>query len=243
MVLRGDPDQQQAPEPILYVKFKPGADQSGIEKQIRLDEGENNPAAMEISHDGDFMVLRKKGQELPSAGSPERTKLFATAMGDSDKAAVGALIFNDAMKKSLREKIGSVAPPGLVTILADSQWIRTEFTLGEGVKLVFTMQTADEETGTRVADGVTGLHDALKAQVAQMKQAFAQLPPQVLAQLGTMGDVADAMVMLVEALKPTQAGATVTVTLDAKAVGGLCMGFFAVQTMQGPAAPAKKGGL
>ena len=236
VVLRYDPDPRKGFQPIFYVKFKPGADHAAVEKQIREEEGENNPAALEISHDGDFMVLRQKGLELPSAGSEERTKLFAEALGDSDKPVIGALIFNDAMVKGLREDVGHGAPPGLVPMATDSKWLRMEMTLGEAVKMEVTIQTADEEAGKRVADAVTGLGDFIKAQIAaQMKQAAAQADPH-------FGEFVDAMTAIAEAFKPQQTGTKVTVTADAKAVGGMLRTFGTAQTLKAENVQPLKGG-
>jgi hypothetical protein len=243
IILRGDPDQQKEPEPVFYVKFKADADHAAVEKQIREEEGEANPSPLEISNDGEFMVLRKKGVELPAAGSEERAKLFAEALGDGDKPAIGALIFNAAMIKSMQKDIGHGAPAGMLTVATDSKWLRMEMTLGAAVKAQVTIQTADEDAGKRVSDAVTGLGDFIKAQVAQMKQAFAQAPPQAVAQMGPIGDIADAMSAFAEAFKPTQDGTKVVVTADAKAVGGMLRGWFSAQKMQAQNAPGPKGGL
>lgn len=243
IVMRGDPDQQKDPEPVFYVKFKPDADRAAVEKQIREEEGEANPLPMEISNDGEFMVLRKKGVELPAAGSEKRTTLFAEALGDSDKPAVGALIFNAAMIKSMQKDVGRGAPAGALTIVTDSKWLRMEMTLGAATKAQMTIQTADEDAGKRVSDAIVALGDFMKAQVAQMKQAFAQLPPQAGAQMAQLGDMADAMSAFAEAFKPAQDGAKVIVTADAKAVGGMLRGWLGAQKMQAQNAPGPKGGL
>jgi hypothetical protein len=174
VVVRFNPDQRQEPDPVVYVKFKPGTDQAPVEKQIILDEGENNPVAMEISHDGDYMVLRMKGVELPAAGSEERTKLFTDAMGDSSKPLVIALSFNDAMVKSFQKEVGAAAAPGTATLVTESKWFRLEMDLGKAAKADVTIQTADADAGKRMADAVTAAGEAMKALVAQMRQAPAK---------------------------------------------------------------------
>lgn len=243
LAMRGDPDKQQGPEPIFYVKFKAGADHGEVEKQIREQEGENNPEALEITHDGDFMVLRKKGAQPPEAGSEERTKLFTDALGDCEKPAVAALIFNDAMVKSIDKDIGHGAPPALADFVKEAKSLRIELTLGQMVAAEVTIQTADEDAAKRVADAVTGLGETIKAQVAQMKQAFAGAPPQVAAQMGPIGEIADAMSAVAEAVKPQQAGAKVTISVDAKTVGAVLRMTASVRKMEAANAPGGKGGL
>lgn len=237
LILRGDPDQQrQGPEPIFYVRFKPGSDQAAVEKQIREEEGENNPAALEITHDGDFMVLRTQGREPPETGSEERTKLFAEALGDSDKPVVAALIFNDALVKGARKAPLQGQPPGFVSFVTDTKWIRIEMTPGAAVKAELTIDTADEETAKRMADIVTGFGEFMKAQIAQMKQAAAQAGPEFVMMM-------DAAAALAEEIKPQQSATNVTVAFDAKGIGALLTGYLLPRARQAQAAPASKGGL
>jgi hypothetical protein len=243
VVLRGDPDSGPGPEPIFYVRFKPGADHAALEKQIHDDEGENNPEALEITHDGDFMLLRKKGVTAPEQGSADRAKLFNEALGDSDKPAVALLIFNEAMTKSIQKDIGQGAPAGLGELAKDSKSIRLELTLGQAVAADVTIRSADEEAAKRIADAVSGLGDFIRAQVAQMKQAFAQIPPQAAAQMAPLKEIADAMVSLADAFKPQQSGTTVTMKADAKAAGAMLMVVTRGMKMEAANAPAGKGGL
>ena len=60
--------------------MKADADHAALEKQIRAEEGEAGPATVEISNDGDFMILRQTGLKLPEAGSEELTKRFAEVL-------------------------------------------------------------------------------------------------------------------------------------------------------------------
>ena len=243
VVMRGDPDKQKSPEPMLYVKFKAGAEHVAAEKQIRADEGENNPLPMEITHDGDFMLVRAKGQMPPTEGSEGRTKLFAEALGNSEKPVVGALIFNEALLREAKNSPAQGQPPGFQSMVSDPKWYLFEITLGEASKAEVTIQTADEEVAKRVADAVTGIGDFVKAQAAQMKQQFANMPKQALQQLGPMAEMADAMTTMAEAFKPTQMGSKVMATFDAPAAGGMLRLFLFTQRMMAQNAPPPKGGL
>jgi hypothetical protein len=226
----------------MYVSFKAGADHAALEKQIREDEGENNPAPMEISHDGDFMVMRKKGQELPEAGSEERAKLFGDAMGNSNKPAVAVLILNEAMLKGVQKALGQGMPPAFATIATDSKSMRLEVTLGEAVGAEITLQGADEETAKRLAEAVTGLGDLIRAEIPQMKQAFVQ-PPAAGApvQAGPILEMVEPLTAIAEALKPQQAGTTVTVKADAKVAGAMFRVVALTRRMAVNAAPSKGG--
>ncbi len=240
-VLSGDPDKNPAPEPVFYVKFKQGADQAAAEKQIRDEEGENNPQPLEITHDGDFMVMRKKGTEPPKVGAEPRAKLFSEALADSDKPVAAVLIFTDVIAKNLEHDVAKGAPPAVATFANDSKWMRIEAALGDAVKAELTIQTADEDAAKRVADAVTGFGDFMKAHAAQMKQAFAQAPPHP--QIGPMREMADLAATIAETLKPQQAGTKVTVSADAKVVGAMLKFAVMTQRMVAENAPGAKGGL
>ncbi len=218
IVLAGDPDKQPAgPEPIFYLQFKPGSDQSAAEKLIRDDEGENNPSPAEITHDGDFMVVRKQGLEPPQTASDEKTKLFAEAIGDSDKAATAAVIFNSAMISTVQKDLGHGAPPALGTLTTDSKWIRLELTTGEAPKADATIQAADEDSGKRIVDAVSSLGEIIQAQVAMVRVMAAKGGPG----MAQMADTMDGVSTAFKAAK--QNGPTVTLTGDAKLLGGLLM--------------------
>jgi hypothetical protein len=242
IVMRGDPDQQQqGPEPVMYVSLKAGADHEALEKQIREEEGENNPQPMEISHDGDFMVMRKKGQELPATGSEERAKLFSDALGNAEKPAVAVLIFNEAMLKGVQKAVGQGMPPALATLATDSKSMRLEVTLGEGMGAEITLQGADEEAAKRLADAVTGLGDLIRAEIPQMKQAVLQPPVRAAVQVKPMLEMVEPLTAIAEALKPEQAGAKVTIKADAKVAGAMFRVVALTQRMAVNAAPAKGG--
>jgi FtsP/CotA-like multicopper oxidase with cupredoxin domain len=147
------------------------------------------------------------------------------------------------MTKSIQKDIGQGAPAGLGDLAKDSKFVRLELTLGEAVAADVTIQTADEEAGKRVADAVSGMGDFIRAQVAQMKQAFAQVPPQAAAQMAPLREMADAMMSLADAFKPEQSGTKVTMKADAKAAGAMLLVVGRGLKMEAQNAPAGKGGL
>lgn len=234
VVVHGDPNQQKPAEAILYVTFKPGTDQPALVKQIRQDDVEGRFAALEISQQGDFMVIRKAGVPLPTSGSTELTNRFAEVLGHSEKPGVGALIFNAAMLKSMKQDLQHGGPPAMQTIVTDSKWFRIELALGEATQAVVTIQATDEPAGKRIADAVTGLGEMMKGQAAQIKKSAGEADARIV-------EIADAMTAAAEGYKPAQAGALVTITADAKAIGGMVRAWVIGNSRQPSASPAKGG--
>lgn len=234
VIVHGDPNQQKPGEAIMYVEFKPGTDQAALVKQIRQEDVEGHFAALEISQQGDFMVIRKAGVSLPTNGSTELTNRFAEVLGHSEKPGVGALIFNEAMLKSMKQDLQRGGPPSMQTIVTDSKWFRIELTFGEATQGQVTIQAADEPAGKRIADAVTGLGELMKSQAAEIKKSAGKADARIV-------EIADAMTAAAEAYKPVQAGALVTITADAKALGGLVRAWVIGNSRQPSATPAKGG--
>ena len=128
-------DMVNPPQPIVYVKMKPGADHAAAEKLIRAHEVQEHTEASEISNDGDFLITRKKGTALPTAASPERTKAFGDAFGNMDKAFSVIFIPTAPIRDQIKQQAAAPgANPMIATalpLLADSQWISVEGTLGD----------------------------------------------------------------------------------------------------------------
>lgn len=234
VIVHGDPNQQKPGEAFLYVKFKSGTDQPALVKQIRQEDVDGHFAALEISQQEDFMVIRKIGVALPTAGSAELTNRFAKALGNSEKPGVGALIFNEAMIKSMKQDLQRGGPPAMQTILTDSKWFRIELTLGEATQAEVTIQAGDEPAGKRIADAVTGLGELMKSQAAQIKKSAGKADARIV-------EIADAMTDAAEGYKPVQAGALVKITADAKAIGGMVRAWIIGNSMQPSATPTKGG--
>jgi hypothetical protein len=244
VVLRGDFMEERGPEYAFYVKFKPGADQAAVEKRIRAEERDDKTDVQDVAHEGDFIVLRKQGGERRVAGSEGRAKLFADALGDSDKSVVGALIFNESIVKGIVARLVKYEnATGLGTLAKDCKWFRFEMTLGEMAQMEVTMQAADQVAGTHVADAVAGLGDLMRAALVRLKQRAAKLPALVVAKHRLQVEWYEAAAMMSEAFKPRQAGSRVACTADVKAVGGVLRLISVGRETEAAQAPASKSGL
>ena len=213
-VMSGDPttDSKQ-PEPIVYVKMKAGADHAALEKKIRDDQAkEGKPQETEITNDGDFMVMRKKGIALPTSGSADRTKAFGD-IAANDAAFSVSFIPTDKIRAKMKEDMkGNPNQPPWVQqmgpFLTDSKWMILSAKLGDAPALGVTVQAADDSGAKGISDAVTQGGQQLKAQADQMRQAGPQF-----------AGMADAFGGLADALKPTQAGSKVSLNIDGKVVG------------------------
>lgn len=209
VVMRGDPNTPQGPDPIFYAKMKPDADRAALEKMVRDELGEANADMMDVTSDGDFMLFRKKGVEAPTDASDERRKLFEEALGDSNKPGVGALICTEAMVAGVQRDVQHGAPEGLATLVNAGKWFRFEVTLGESPKAEVIIHAADADGGKQIADGLTSLGNAMKAQAAIIKNAGGKAT----AAAENIETVADVM------SKAEQNNENVAVTVDSKAIG------------------------
>ena len=215
-VLSGTPQQEGKPdpEPVVYVKFKPGSDQAMAEKKVREAQAkEGKPDEMEITHEGDFMVMHKKGTEMPKSPSADRARAFAEILGNAEKAVTFAFNPTDKiredMKKALKPDASKPAwVQAMSPFLGDSKWTLIEAKFGETPTIGMTIQAADEAGAKGISDAVAQGGQQLKAQADQMKQAGPQFAGMV-----------DAMSSLADVLKPVQAGSKVSLNIDAKAVG------------------------
>ncbi len=215
-VMSGVPNQdgKPDPEPVVYVKFKAGSDQAAAEKKVREAQAkEGKPDDMEITHEGDFMIMHKKGAELPKASSADRARAFAEILGDAEKAVTVAFNPTDKIRENMKKDLKPDASKpawlqAMMPFLSDSKWAVIDAKFGDAPVIGIAIQAADEAGAKGISDSVTQGGQQLKAQADQMKQAGPQFAGMV-----------DAMNSLADVLKPTQAGSKVSLSIDAKAVG------------------------
>jgi hypothetical protein len=233
-VMSGDPDQEKKPEPIIYVKLKPGADFDAAAKKVRDEQAkEAKGQDMEISHQGDFMVLHTKATALPTGGSADRAKSFGEVLGSADQAVSVAFIPTDKIRSKMKEDIkNNKDQPAwaqtMAPLLADSKWLMVGAQLGDSPTIGLTLQAADDAGAKGIADSITQGGQQLKAQADQMKQGG----PQFAGMATAMGGLADA-------LKPTQNGSKVSLNIDGKAIAPAVANFLPFMMMgAGGGAPA-----
>jgi hypothetical protein len=244
MVVSGDPTKDTGtskPQPLIYLKLKPGSDHAAVEQKIRADEAKEGKGddKTEISHEGDYLVMREKGTPAPSGGgNADRAKLFSDAMSGADKAIAFAFVPTDPLREKMKKEAanaGAGAPPwaaSLAPLLADSKWARADLSLGDSPTMGVTLLAADENSAKQINDITVQASQQLKAMADQLKQAAAQNPQ--FAQMATsMGALADS-------LKPTQDGAKVKLSVDGKTVGPAVMSM--VMMYGGGAGGAPKAG-
>ena len=214
IVMSGDPSQGKEPEPVVYIKMKAGSDHKALEDKIKAEQAkEGKPQETEISNDGDFMVMRKKGTALPTAGSADRAKSFMDLLGAGDRAFVLSFIPNDKVRAQMKEKLKAdpSQPAWMQTLspfMADSKSVVLEAKIGDAPNLGVSVTAADEASAKGISDAVVQGSQQLKEHAGQMKQAGPQF-----------AGMADAFNSLADALKPAQSGSKVELSIDGKVVG------------------------
>jgi hypothetical protein len=220
-VASGDPTKgEKEPEPVVYVKLKPGTDHAAVEKKIREEqakEGNAKADEMEFANQGDFLVMHKKGTALPSGGDAVKAKAFSEILGNSDSAFSVAFLPTDAIRTKMKDEmkadpnqpLSAIAP-----LLADSKWIKLDVQLGDSPKLGLNLMAADETSAKKMVDTAQQGAQQLKAQADQMKQAGPQF-----------AGMAEALGGLADALKPTANGSKVALSVDGKTVGPIVSNF------------------
>jgi len=238
-VMTGDPGTQKDIQPIVYVKLKPGSDHAAVEKKIREDQAKNGKGEeMDISHEGDFVVMRKKGSAAPNgSGDAGRASGFADVLNKSDKAFTVAILPTEKVRAKMKaDAKGDPNQPAwastLASNVADSKWMKLELSLGEAPALGATVQAADDAGANGIVTAVGEGSKMLRDQAAQLKQAGQP-------QLAAMGD---AMNGLADALKPNQSGAQVSINVDGKTVGPIVAQFIPLIMNAGGGQPRPAGG-
>ena len=225
-VMSGDPEQKK--EPVAYLKLKPGADHAAIETKIRADQAKEGKAdETDFSNEGDFLVMRKKGSDLPKGGAADRAKTFTEILGAADKALTIAFTPTDAIRAKMKQdmKADPNSPPwaqSLTPLLADSKSVMLEVSLGDAPKIGLALQAADEAGAKGIVDAAGQGAAQLKTNADQMRQGGAQL-----------AGMADSLGALADALKPTQYGSKVTLSLDGKTIGPVVSNFLPFLMMGG----------
>jgi hypothetical protein len=221
IVASGPVGDGKEPNGVGYIKLKPGTDHAAVEKKIRDEQaksGTKDADNTEFLNDGDYLIVHKKGTPMPAGGASDRTKLFTDALGSSEKSLVFAFVPTPDIRTKMKEsaKGNNDAPDWAKNLgpqLSDAKWMSVDVNLGAAPTIGVTAQAADDASAKSIADSVTQGQQQLQTMADQMKQN-----PQGAAFAGALGALADA-------LKPTQAGSKVSLTIDGAKVGP------AVQTM------------
>jgi hypothetical protein len=209
IVVTGKPDDKE-PNASVYVKMKPGADHAAAEKKIREAQAkEPGGDDMDITNEGDFLVMRKKGAEVIKGSEGERASTFSQ-VANTDKALSVVFVPTEAIRAKMNQPVGEATPEwgkAAVPLLAASKWMSLDVSLGETPNLGVTLQAADEAGAKGIADAVAQGSQQLKAQAAQLQQAGPQAAP-----------MAQAFSGLADSLKATQSGSKISMSIDGKVI-------------------------
>jgi hypothetical protein len=220
LVMSGDPNAEKKADPVGYLKLKAGTDPTALMAKIKADQAkEAKQPEMEMAQDGDFVVMHTKGVDLPKGGSNVTKKSFTEILGTADKAVSIAFVPTEQIRAKMKEDVAKdktqpAWAQSLGTFLSDSQWLLMDVGLGDSPKIGATVQAADEAGAKGIADAVTQGGQQLKAQADQMKAGGPQFAP-----------MADALGGIADALKPTQTGSKVSLSIDGKTVAPAVMNF------------------
>lgn len=197
------------PKPVVYVKMKAGADETALKNAITQDMSQEDKDKTQFDRQGDFLVMHEKGQTLPTSGSAERAKAFNAGFADAgDSAASVVLVPNEALKAQVNG-MATNAPPAfreILPALMSSKWISLSGKVGSDPSVALVGQAADDASAKQIVDHINDGVARLKQMADQMKQN-----PHASSYAAMFSNLADA-------LKPTQEGSKVTVTLNKDAL-------------------------
>jgi hypothetical protein len=237
-VMSGDPNQDKNIQPVVYVKLKPGSDHAAVEKKIREDQAKNGKGEeMDISHEGDFVVMRKKGSVAPSGGGDAgRASGFADVLNKSDKAFTVAVLPTEKVRAKMKaDAKGDPNQPAWATTLAnnvaDSKWMKLELSFGDAPAIGVAVQAADDAGATGIVGAVGEGTKMMRDQAGQLKQAGPQF--------AAMGDALNA---LADALNPNQSGSQVSVNVEGKTIGPIIAQIMPMLMGAGGGQPRPAGG-
>lgn len=221
----GDPTGDKEPNAVAYVKFKSGTDHAAVEAKVKEESAKEaqklgkQPEDMNLSWEGDFLVINKKGAEAPKGGDAERAKAFKDAFAAEDKALDIVIVFTDKMRKDMKDQaaqnLTQGAPPWLkeaADAATDAKAMSFGITLGASPSIDLMINAADEAGAKKLTTAASEGAKMLKEQAANMKQAG-----------GQAAAMADSMNTLADALNAKQDGAKVTMSVDAKAIAPAVM--------------------
>jgi hypothetical protein len=234
IVVTGKPEDKE-PNAAVYVKMKPGADHAAAEKKLREAQAKEKGDDMDISNEGEFLVMRKKGVEPIKGGQADRAATFAQ-VGNTDKALSVVFVPTEAFRAKMKQPAGEQMPDwgkAAQQFVADSKWMKLDVALGDSPNLGVTLEAADETGAKGIADAVTKGSEQLKAQAAALQGSPQGAP------------IAQAFTGLAEAMKPTQNGSKVTLSVDGKVIGpavGSMLPFMMGAAGGAGGRPAKPGG-
>jgi hypothetical protein len=195
---------------VMYVHVRKGA-HNAVEKMI---SDEMEPAEREkttFSHEGDFVVMRQKGQKPAELPDPARAKTFADALAHNSTAAlVVTFVPDDSTRQAAQNQQAGNQPQWMrdaVPVLANSQWSSVAVQFGKMPAIVMTDQAADAASATK-------LTNAVNAALAQLKQVAQNANAGGAGGGNAMMMFAPMLAPLADALKPTQQGSTVVINLN-----------------------------
>ncbi len=205
MVVGSAAKKGDEPRMAAYIQMKPGSDAAAIQKAMTADMKDSEAADAVFEKSGNFLVMHKKGEDLPTKASDTQAKALAAAVTDAgDKAIVIAFAPTEGARAQLTaelaEKQDMPAPAAeAAAAFINAKWVTLSVTLGDAPALGIGVQASDDASATKLMDQINaGLKEALDK--TKENPLFAMAVP------------------LLDALKPTKAGSKITMGIDGKTI-------------------------
>jgi RNA polymerase sigma factor (sigma-70 family) len=228
IVVSGDPTGPVEPAMTGYVKLKPGTDHATVQQFIRNQQLEllpvhgNKAALLDMSDDGDFIVVRGKG--LPTSDAPAdpgRAKQFSSGLSTGNEAVQLVFVHTDKIRGEIKESVSK--DPGapawatdLSKTVSECQSAGVGLSLGNSPVLELSVQAADADGAKTLANSIDQGLQMLKVRTQQLGQQAGA--PQLIS-------IPTVLAALTDSLKPKQEGTKVSLNIEGKllapAIGNL----------------------
>lgn len=202
---------------VAYIRLKPGADTAAIQKMLSDEMDPAQKAKTVFNKDGEFLVMHQKDEKLNASGDRTRMRQFAEAINQAPAAGIVlAFVPNQGVRDKYQKEDQTQLPPFMTQAMPavlNSKWVTLAMTPGKNPSLTITDNAADDASAKLLTDSVNAGLTQMKemAQQAQNGQGGAGNPMAMM--------LAPMLAPLADAMKPTQAGTKVTVTLQGPALG------------------------
>lgn len=215
------PPAKNGPQGLVYMKLKSGADPAAVEQAVKSDMSDEQKNATDFKSAGKYLILRDKGQPIPTKSDDARARQFADALGTVADAAIQiAFIPNAQTKKEMIQEANAGNPPPAVKdaipLVANSKWVTIAAALGNAPSLKITANAADANSATRLSQDINNA-------LAQLKQFAGQAAQ---GQGGPGAAMAAMVANLAQGIAPAQNGNEVSIAIQGPTLGRIAnMGF------------------
>ena len=233
------PRRRMQNPPVIYLHVAAGADVHTIEDVLTQGSPEAQRADLRFEQLDNWIVMHDKDQNPPEKVDADRGKAFAQALDTLPDAAAALAVIPDVRLKGQMEQAAArdETPKFLkaaLPILAASQFMTIGVALGNDPNLKLSVKALDQPSAQKLSDAVGAALDEFKAQINDGQGG------------GRMAFIGVLVGPMLDAFRPSTAGAVVTVSLRGETLTSMSNLIFTLRSFApppgGPNGPGGPGG-